>query len=711
MENPSPLVNMRRKSGVSQDAIATEMGITQSAVSRLERFPNRATMEQILAYSAAIGADPREVFAAARASLVSSNLVPTQHLALVVPDDTYEEPWIEIERFCEGVRHRWAALPKTGELAAVAAMSLELETSTEALKYDIKDPPRLAFAGITSAGKTTLINALLGLNENQRLPTTLGRTTKWPTFIRHTELRPHWLNEEPYSNSDWFVFSDSFSADTWFSSENKPHLRSHGTLEAFAKESHVADDPCDCALLFLDAPPLRSITLIDLPGFQSSAEESARIDRHVKRLDAMVYCSRINAFALFEDRMKLQQLVQRFSNLTLPKSQRLCLAATWADSARHKSEEMWEAIDEVLPALARQLDDQGESFSIELLKRQTYLFWVEDEDSQLLSRHLSSLIATELPPSWKARATEKLQEYRSRATGNIGLAIDQHQEMLRSLSTLKTDYAVLLGQESLRRRQAQLELKQLLARVEELRVRSSGGSLAAMKRYSDEPQVMALLNNREYAGAQEAQEHFFSDVLANFNGEVVRCIRKAAKSARRDIERFIGNLQGIFATSKSQVLIGNFDVRRVFEEHYSMRDDPLEMLNSKKISEQARASSFFGFGFGAIRSLSALYLSAKMRAKLWKARLVDTICRTMSSASVRKDMLARNDAIWHAISSNIEAAYNDLENRWAVYLSGLSELSKVAPAASERRLTSLVDQLADLRKFLKEARFLGKHLP
>jgi len=147
------------------------------------------------------------------------------------------------------------------DTAALIEVTRRLYTRDEAalelldrLERRIREPLRLAIAGIVKAGKSTLLNAILG---EQIAPTDAGECTKIVTWYRYSEtpsitLRPH---GRP--------------------SQRLPLRRVRGKLVIDLRE--MSADDVERIDIGWPAPALKSVILIDTPGIASTSHEvSAR---------------------------------------------------------------------------------------------------------------------------------------------------------------------------------------------------------------------------------------------------------------------------------------------------------------------------------------------------------------------------------------------------------------------------------------------------
>lgn len=164
--------------------------------------------------------------------------------------------------------------------------------------------PRLAVAGRRNAGKTTLINSLLG---QSILPTGHLPMTRAPTVLRHSRGFRH------KDRGVCCIYFDADDIDSVLAGDDVApgacgpiellHLyASHGPHSAM-------DLPAPAlSVVYVDAPILLACDLIDLPGLAESALDTRSANRmlqpgrHGPRTDALLLCSPLEQFCLDVDR-------------------------------------------------------------------------------------------------------------------------------------------------------------------------------------------------------------------------------------------------------------------------------------------------------------------------------------------------------------------------------------------------------------------------
>ncbi len=279
----------------TQAELADVLGVTQDKISRYEQgdsddiplsfFKNMAeklgtSLEDILS-----GLNLNEV-ALPKAEKLSIN---------------YDSAWLKVNqaknRLCKFIDNNmndsFNAYPKAEEL----------KNQCKNIVVNCTRKKRIAFVGHYSAGKSTMLNSLMGTD---KLPSAWNPTTSAATFIRHIDDKPTYLAEgemiavfksdKTESFNPALIYEDSFLA------EEQLHILDKGDYSLLTKYGERKEDSSvnkevAAIVIYLDCEILKNIDFVDLPGY--GTEEASDDDFTAimsSRMDALVYLSSSNQF-------------------------------------------------------------------------------------------------------------------------------------------------------------------------------------------------------------------------------------------------------------------------------------------------------------------------------------------------------------------------------------------------------------------------------
>lgn len=159
--------------------------------------------------------------------------------------------------------------------------------------------PKIAIVGRSDTGKSTLINTLVG---SDKMPTSWTPTTSIAVYIKHISDRPSFIEE------DAWVFANHLGGENMWNERqlhNEEYCRSWkiaaGGVEILrsfgTRQGENYDKQAGSAVIFLDAPILKTCDIVDLPGFGTETESDDEITfAAAQKADVVIYLSQANGF-------------------------------------------------------------------------------------------------------------------------------------------------------------------------------------------------------------------------------------------------------------------------------------------------------------------------------------------------------------------------------------------------------------------------------
>lgn len=164
--------------------------------------------------------------------------------------------------------------------------------------------PKVAIVGRSDTGKSTLINALLGTD---KMPTSWTPTTSIAVYIKHVADKPAFIEE------DAWVFANQVGAECLWDERklnDESYCRSWkiaaGGVEILhsfgTRQGENYNKEAGSAVVFIDAPVLKTCDIVDLPGFGTETESDDDITfATAQKADVVLYLSQANGFMRIED--------------------------------------------------------------------------------------------------------------------------------------------------------------------------------------------------------------------------------------------------------------------------------------------------------------------------------------------------------------------------------------------------------------------------
>ncbi len=159
--------------------------------------------------------------------------------------------------------------------------------------------PSVAIVGMSDAGKSTLINTLLG---EDKLPAAWTPTTSISVHIKHLDDRPSFIKDEVWvfkGNKTGFnmkkVHEESYSKKMKIAGGDASILSKFGVRQNSADS---LDEEAIAAVIYVESPILKVCDIVDLPGFGTGDRKNDDVlaQKSKEFADIVIYLSIANGF-------------------------------------------------------------------------------------------------------------------------------------------------------------------------------------------------------------------------------------------------------------------------------------------------------------------------------------------------------------------------------------------------------------------------------
>lgn len=268
---------------MTQEEFATLIDERQDTISRMEKNPETISLMVLQKIANAVGSTLDQLV-----GFQKSNLDPLD------VEDTWENLQFAKKTIIEYI------LKKLNNNED--KLKQEYNEMIEELKSMINlsiNKPKIAIVGMSDAGKSRLINSLLGID---KMPTSWTPTTAISVHLKHIEDRPAFIEDEV-----WILKSELNKEVGWdvtrFEDEDycKQWKLAGGSIEILSKYGVRQEEEYNeagSAIVFINSPILKVCDLVDLPGFGTGDREIDDIlaEKAKNYADIIIYMSIANGF-------------------------------------------------------------------------------------------------------------------------------------------------------------------------------------------------------------------------------------------------------------------------------------------------------------------------------------------------------------------------------------------------------------------------------
>lgn len=272
--------------GLSAEEFAKEMEIT---LDELQSYINGQQMsgdllQKMCGYTS-LGPGPGGLFVAEAQRCNSMHTIR--------PDNTFEP--------AESARTNLVEYVKAGVTAFQDDVVKDEIVKLESLVSSLRKP-RITFAGRSDAGKSTLINSLLG---TEKMPTDFTPTTSIIVHIKHIEDKPSFMNDDVWilgkkTGEQWDstrLEDEAYCKDFLIAKGDFALLSTFGTHQGKTMYDEYVEY-ASAAVTFIDSPLLKNCDILDVPGYGVSGRDDVihKFNTQENATDILIYMSISNSF-------------------------------------------------------------------------------------------------------------------------------------------------------------------------------------------------------------------------------------------------------------------------------------------------------------------------------------------------------------------------------------------------------------------------------
>jgi len=698
------------RAGLSQKDVAERLDVTQGQASRYESFPANAPFRIVASWLEACGVSLETALRDTEAEESA-----TSGLDAGTPYKRLQSSLALLEQYI-----LQAPSPPEG---------IPIPFNPKQLLHKVSEwgrKPNVMIAGRFDSGKTKLANTLLGSNE---LPSEFTPTTTVVTFIRHlVEDRPRWQKEEVW------MMDGQFDPINWqdeeYCKQHKVIAGSFDTLRKFGtkisererRDSALGDyKEAKFALVYMNAPILRSCAIVDLPGYEDEEILSALSSSVAMQADVLLYTSPANGFLDIRDRQYLGMFLRLLlatpelceSSLSL---RRLLVIASHASKTRFPDDKLDGIIvsgsERMFSTLEDMLSNAGIK-STDLLSRM-FSFWFEERSRRdHLESELSKLLGSVLPKFIENTVESQIKEIKNDSKSHFAIQIAAFERARAEIDSADQRLNELLEEQE--------AFTDRIDRSIEVVKRTIEGCQSATDRFIrtnifvrlDVERVEAFIRKHyDDSRRDEARMDAIAKLLESIQTEVELEISKESSKIKVSVEQFLDSISSSHLDtdlkSNARHLSIPVDVRAAFVG--GITGVGLTSAASVILSLKAGLTlSVLGFGSTALAAFVmtiggpitiAIGLSSfaslavwSMVRESWQKRLARKIVRTLEDQNLIDKLLTESAKYWQESRKAFVRRAEEVKTNFDTYIEKLDQLLSAQNLAEIEQILAKLEEL------------------
>lgn len=677
---------LREKAGLTQSELGERLQLSQAQVSRYEADPENVPYKVLESLLRALGTSLAEESAKAEPD-ASARIDPGQ-------------PYAQFERNLDLLNEYIGAAPPAvgaGKIPVKGAPTVEDLTT---LIRSLKNKPNLVLMGPFDAGKSHLANSIMGVNH---LPSDYQPATRLQTHIRHSETKPKWFPE------DVWIMKGGFDPRRW---ADKKHCEQHrlvagsyDTLRNYGTHGgrHSTNAEAYAALVFVDAPILRTCNIIDLPGFDDDEQDAKKANAVAPHIDILVYLSQANSFLKAPDLARLSFLIRNLPDYekhcpVMPALGNLFVVATHASPSirddklpsipQKGSARLYEHLKDTVLKERKQATQRDISHAT--LEARTFTYWSESENRRKrFDQALTEALTTHMPVVWQTRFSQSLNAFKDSTKGFYANQIKAYERILADVRRAESDYTALKKQEpefqkKVQRKRAEFERKLGNCRTKTREL------LQQHCAWATDTKTLEKLIRSKYPNKEDAQSYAVGFVLETIQGSLFQECTNLSHELRHEMEDFVklyDNLAFVLSDSTAKMPVQiPFDARGAF----------VGAVTGSLVIAVASIVGSLGLAIG----LGALWVLARFAlfGESWQGRLAKRIAKALTEQNFQAKFEQSLEQYWDQTQQHFHNSFAEVESRYEDYLNRLAEVIH-NPNGSKADLQMLLEKLESARDF------------
>lgn len=594
--------------------------------------------------------------------------------------------------------------------------------------------PRITFAGRSDAGKSTLINMLLGTD---KMPTDFTPTTSIIVHIKHIDDKPSFISEDVwiFGNHTGEQWDSQRLDDEAYCKEHVIAKGDYSLLSTFGthQSEEAMKESASSAVTFIDSPLLKDCDILDVPGFAVSSEDDAihKFNTQENATDILIYLSVANNFLqeidqdYLRDCIKVLRPVEKQGINNLEKLGNLFILASQAGTVEHGN---YSKLQTILQRQSRAISGKfafaakengqesllpvrtsmtGYTYSEDDIHRRFFTF--EKDLPRLCSKFRTSFteLAQNLPRVFYKEFRDNLQSLIDDSSDIIKQRVKEWEDALDS----QGKYANLLREarekEPARKLEQQVKNAQIHTVINDCCLTSKQDARTKFVETITVDHLVNLMKELEIRDKKEDKEDFASKINESLLSGVQITVQDQTKKYTEALEGFLAEYDDhIKEYGASQNIPVNFRTK----ENFALGLGSLGVFGASAAWLTNSLTAFGVFHFGALMGWSSVFAVGGMlalglgslivgsiaivRMITWRKSFAKAIVDAYEKENYLDTVFSQIEKYWDETAKGFDAGVDNVEKTWNERLSEYEKL------ADEKSIPLLREQIAEANRGL-----------
>ena len=442
--------------------------------------------------------------------------------------------------------------------------------------------PKVVFLGRSDAGKSTMINALIG---KEKMPTSWTPTTSIIVYIKHIDDRPAYIEEELWlfkrgnvDNWDDTKLDDEAYCREWkLAGGSAEMLAAYGTQTG----SEYSVDKVGSAVLFINSSILKNVDLVDVPGLTGLIESDDRMANNAKKLaDVLVYLSQSNSFmqesdpAFLSDAIRTVGCPERKDDDRFAPLANIFVVATQAHIINNgNKDKVNEILDSAAVKFWNKLTDgfwaerskiSKIDYTKEDLRRRFFSYTTDIPDlRESFETDLRSLIEA-MPFDVEAKATEILK---AKVNGQKQV-VDDYIALLKKRQEAKEKFDTLESEEPLRKARTNKKRDEIIETIRKCNASARSRFQKCYESIVDIDHIIDVIEQKKLQNNQGDMESLAAYISLELEDKLKDILNSESELLKEQIDAFIkdfsSSYEGKLNSFSTNQKFKGFDAARAF---------------------------------------------------------------------------------------------------------------------------------------------------